>query len=78
MIKELNQTFKKVNDFMGVDIKLPPPKKNMLKSTSALNLVVGAGLLATSILFSNKWCGILGGLSVISGIIQKHESKDYE
>ncbi|GEM_PF-2726694 len=76
MIKELNWTFEKVNDAFGVSIKLPEPKKNTLKATSVLNFVVGAGLVAASVIFTKKWCAVIGGLGIISSIVQRHEAKE--
>lgn len=75
MIKELNRTCEKVNNAFGVSIKLPEPKKNTLKAFSTLNFVVGVGLVASSVLLSNKWCALIGVLSIVSGIVQRHESK---
>jgi len=75
MIREMNHTCKKINDALGISIKLPKPKKRTLKITSALNFVVGVSLLAVGVLLSNKWCAAFGGVSIISGIVQKHEEK---
>lgn len=74
MIRELNRKCQKVNDDFGVSIKLPEPKKNTLKATSALNFVVGAGFVAASVIFTKKWCAVLGGLGIISSIVQRHEA----
>lgn len=76
MIKELNQTCKKVNDAFGISMKLPEPKKNTLKAASALNLIVGTGLVFVGVIFSEKWCSVIGGVGIISGIVMKHESKE--
>lgn len=75
MVNELNWIFRKVNDKFGVSIKLPEPKKNTLKAASTVNFVVGAGLVVASVIFTNKWCAVIGGLGIIGGIIQRHEGK---
>lgn len=75
MIKELNQTCEKVNDFFGVTVKLPNPKKRKLKGASVHNFVVGVGLIVASAIFAQKWCAVAGGLSIISSIILMREVK---
>lgn len=76
MIKELNQTCKKVNDALGVSVKLPEPRKGTLKATSTLNWVVGTGLVAAGIVCSSKWCIAIGGLGIVSSFVQRHEAKN--
>lgn len=76
MIKEVNQTCEKFNDTLGISVKLPEPKKGALKGTSVLNFVVGAGLVVASVIFTQKWCAVVGGLSIISSIILRHEAKE--
>ena len=75
MIKELNQTCKKVNDILGVSVKLPEPRKGTLKVTAILNCVVGTGLVVAGIVCSSKWCIAIGGIGIVSSIVQRHESK---
>lgn len=75
MIKELNRTCEKVNDFFGVSIKLPEPKKSTLKGASAFNFVLGVGLIAASVIFAQKWCAVAGGISIINSVVLKHEAK---
>lgn len=75
MFKELNQTCKKVNDALGVSVKLPEPRKSTLKATATLNGVVGTGLVVTGLVCSSKWCLAIGGLGIVSSIVQRHESK---
>ena len=75
MINELNRICRKVNNRLGVSVKLPEPKKNTLKAASTVNFVMGAGFVVTSVIFTSKWCAIIGGLGIISGIIQRHEVK---
>ena len=75
MIKKVNETCKSFNDALGITVTLPEPKKETLKATSALGYVAGAGLITAGVIFSSKVCAVLGGISIISGIIQGRESK---
>lgn len=75
MIKELNQTCEKVNNFFGIAVKLPNPKERTLKGASVHNFVVGAGLVAASVIFAQKWCAVAGGLSIASSFVLRHEAK---
>jgi hypothetical protein len=76
MIKEVNQTCKRFNYTLGISVKLPEPKKDALKGTSVLNFVVGAGLVAASVIFAQKWCAVIGGLSIASSLVLRHEAKE--
>lgn len=76
MIKEVNQACEKLNGRLGISVELPNPKKKALKTAAACNLVVGAGLVAAGILFPSKSCTFLGGISVISSVVLRKESKN--
>ena len=79
MIKELNQACEKLNHTLGVSVKLPNPEKKTLKAAAVCNLIVGAGLAAAGISFSSKFCTVLGGVSVISSVVLRKESRrDHE
>lgn len=75
MIKDINQKCNKFNDILGIKVTLPEPEKNTLNAVSSLNFVVGAGLVAASVVFAQKWCAVAGGLGIISSIVLKHETK---
>jgi hypothetical protein len=75
MIKEVNNACTKFGKVLGVSVKLPTPTKETLKTTSTMGFIVGAGLLTASVVLSSKSCAILGGISIISGVIQKHEAR---
>lgn len=74
MIQKINQACEKLNKKLGISIPLPNPGKRLLKAASICNFMLGAGLLAASVLFSSKSCGMLGGLSILSGVLLKWES----
>ena len=76
MIKEVNQACEKLNSRLGISVELPNPKKKALKTAAACNLVVGAGLVAAGILVPSKSCALLGGISVISSVVLRKESKN--
>lgn len=76
MIKEVNKACEKLNDILGISVELPNPKKKAIKTAAVCNLVVGAGLVAAGILFPSKSCVLLGGISVISSIVLRKESKN--
>lgn len=76
MIKELNQTLQRVNDTLGVSVKLPEPRKGTLKATATLNGIVGTGLVVVGIVCSSKWCIALGGLGIVGSIVQRNELKN--
>ena len=73
MIKELNQSLEKLNDKLGVSVKLPNPQQKTLKTAATCNFIVGAGLVATGIVFTSKSCAVLGALGVISSVILRKE-----
>ena len=68
MIKEINHACGKLNEKLGISVPLPHPGKKTIKTTSVCHFVVGAGLAAAGVVFSSKWCAVLGGISIISGI----------
>lgn len=76
MIKEVNQACKRLNHTLGVSVKLPNPKKKTLKAAAVYNFIAGAGLVAAGIVFSSKSCVLLGGISVISSVVLRKESKN--
>ena len=76
MIKEFNQTCEKLNHILGVSVKLPNPKKKTLKAAAVYNFMVGASLLAAGIVFSSKACAAAGGISVLSSVVLRKESKN--
>ena len=78
MIREVNQACEKLNDTLGISVTLPNPGSKALKTATVCNLIVGAGLLATGILFSSKCCAVLGGIGVISSVVLRKESKNRE
>ncbi len=75
MMKKVNQACEKLNRRLGISVELPNPKKKALKTAAACNLVVGAGLVAAGIFFPSKSCALLGGISVISSVVLRKESK---
>ena len=78
MIKEVNRACEKLNDTLGISVTLPNPGRKALKTATMCNLIVGAGLLVTGIVFSSKCCAVLGGIEVISSAVLRKESKNRE
>ncbi|MDE7318401.1 MAG: hypothetical protein K2N46_01560 [Lachnospiraceae bacterium] len=76
MIKEINQACEKLNHTLGVSVKLPNPNRKTLKAAAVYNLMVGAGLVAAGIVYSSKSCALLGGMSMISSIVLRKESRN--
>ena len=74
MIKEVNHTCEKLNEKLGISVLLPNPEKKTLRTTSLCNFAVGAGLAAAGIVFSSKWCAVLGGIGIISSVVLRWES----
>lgn len=64
-----------MNDILGVSIELLEPRKNTLKVTGVLNFVVETGFVVTGIILSLKWCVAVGGLGIVSSIVQRHKAK---
>ena len=76
MIKEVNQACEKLNDTLGISVKLPNPKKKTLRAAAVYNFIVGVGLLAAGIVLHIKSCALLGGVGVIGSVILRKESKN--
>lgn len=76
MIKEFNQACEKLNHTLGVSVKLPNPKKKTLKAVAVYNFMIGAGLVAAGSVLRIKSCALLGGISMISSLILRKESKN--
>ena len=74
MIKEVNHVCDKLNEKLGISVPLPNPQKKTLKTASACNFVVGAGLVAAGVVFSSKWCAVLGGIGLVSSVVLRYES----
>lgn len=75
MIKEMNESCEKFSKALGITIKLPNPGKKALKTAMVCNLAVGAGLITAGVIFTSKWCVALGGISIASSIVLRHEGK---
>lgn len=75
MIKELNKVCEKVNHIFGVSVKLPNPKKKTLKTAAVYNFIVGVGLVVAGIVLRVRYCALLGGISVISSVVLRKESR---
>ena len=52
MIKEVNQVCGKLNEVLGISVRLPNPGKKTVKSAAVCNLIAGAGLIAAGAVFS--------------------------
>lgn len=78
MIKEIHHACERLNETLGISVPLPNPGKNALKTASACQFAVGAGLAAAGLVFSSKWRAVLGGLSVVSGVILRQEGQTEE
>lgn len=76
MIREVNKACEKLNNTLGISVKLPNPKKKALKKAAVCNLIAGAGLVTAGIVFTSKSCALLGGLGIISSVILQNEKKD--
>ncbi len=74
MIKELNHTFGKLNEKLGISVPLPNPGRETLKAASLCHFIVGAGLAAAGVMFSSKQCAVLGGLGIINSVVLHLES----
>jgi hypothetical protein len=75
MIKELNQTCEKLNNLFRISVKLPTPNRNALNASSILNFITGAGLIAAGVIYAQKWCAVVGGISIVSSVVLKHEAQ---
>ncbi len=73
MIKEVNHVCEKLNEKLGVSVPLPNPQKKTLKTTSVCNFIVGAGLAAVGVVFSSKWCAVMGSIGIISSVVLRQE-----
>ena len=73
MIKEANQACGKLNEALGISVRLPNSGKKAVKSAAVCNLIAGAGLFAAGAVFSSKWCVALGGLGIVSSLILQKE-----
>ena len=73
MIKEVNHICDELNEKLGVSVSLPNPKKKTLNAASVCNFVVGAGLVAAGVVFSSKWCAVLGGIGLVSSVVLHQE-----
>lgn len=51
MIKEVNQVCGKLNEVLGISVRLPNPGKKAVKSAAVCNLIAGAGLIAAGAVF---------------------------
>lgn len=74
MIKEVNQACEKLNKTLGIAVTLPNPSSKALKTAMVCNLVIGAGLVTTGMIFSSKWCAALGGIGIISSVVLRKEN----
>ena len=69
MIKKINHACGKLNEKLGISVPLPNPKKETRKAASVCNFVVGAGLVTVGVVFSFKWCAVLGGIGIVSSVV---------
>lgn len=69
MIGKMNGTFKKINDLVGMNIKLLNLSKRTLRASAIVNCTIGVGLILFGILSSQKWITVLGGLSIVGSVI---------
>ena len=74
MVKEVNHACEKLNEKLGISVSLPNPKKKTLKAASVCNFAVGAALVAAGVVFSSKWCAVLGGIGIVSSVVLRQES----
>lgn len=74
MVKEVNHVCERLNKRLGISVSIPNPKSKTLKAASAYNFAAGVGLVAAGVVFSSKWCAVLGGLGIASSVVLRHES----
>lgn len=74
MIKEVNRACEALNRALGIDVPLPKPKRRQLGAAAAGHLTAGAALIALGAASSLRWCMVLGGLGIVSGVILRLES----
>ena len=65
----------KMNKVLGLSVALPEPDEKELKASAVRGLAVGAALTAAGIVFSSKWCVVLGGAGIAGGAVQWWESE---
>ena len=75
MIDEVNDACKKLNKGLGVPVSPPNPGEKALGRASAVNVVLGIGLVAVGALSSLKWCAVLGIAAIGSSAVMAWESK---
>lgn len=75
MIKEVNEACGKLNETLGISVRLPDPGKKALTRASACNLIAGAGLSVAGAVFASKWCVVFGGIGMISSAVLWEESR---
>lgn len=75
MLNKIYEITDKMTNFIGVPFKLPRPTKGTLKTCSIWNFILGLGMIIVSLFSTHKWIAFLGGISIISSIILKQDSK---
>lgn len=75
MIDELNQKINRINQKIGVDVKLPETTKAKLTTYSLINGVAGTSLLAVGLVTGTKGTLVLGGLALASSLLMAYEAK---
>ncbi|MGO5066727.1 MULTISPECIES: hypothetical protein [unclassified Clostridium] len=76
MIGKMNGTFKKINDLVGMNIKLLNISKRTLRASAIVNCTIGVGLILFGTLSSQKWTIALGGLNIEGSVISSEEAKN--
>lgn len=74
MIKEMNEACGRLNKALGVSVTLPELGEKELKAAAARNFAIGAALTAAGVVFSSKWCVVLGGAGMAGGVMLRREA----
>lgn len=72
----MDEKCERVNNFMGVSIKLSNPSKHASKVSVATNGLIGSTLILFGVLSSHKWTILLGALGLLNSLsLLDHQDK---
>ncbi|WP_314066741.1 hypothetical protein [uncultured Vagococcus sp.] len=75
MIDEMNKKIRRINENIGVEVKLPDTTKPKLECYSMINLGIGTGFLLLGVATEMKGYLLIGSLALASGLFMRREAK---
>ncbi|MFD1899083.1 hypothetical protein [Enterococcus termitis] len=78
MINEMSRKINKINQKIGVNVRVPELSKKNMENSAVTNLIAGGAIATVGVLLERKELLLLGGLGLLGSLVLSIEAQKLE